>query len=158
MGNQISRKPIEWVVNGNGCFVCVSHSKDKTGYARYRANGKLTRLHVYVYEQMFGSKPKGFVVMHKCDNPTCINPEHLMLGTQKENVHDMINKNRKASLEGIRNPMVRLTEEQVIEILKDNRPQVEIAKRYGVKQAHISAIKLGKTWKHLHDMCIKGVS
>ena len=153
MGNQFSRKNIEWDVNENGCYVCTSHAKDKFGYIRIRIDGKLDRLHREIYRQCLGEIPIGNVVMHKCDNPSCINIEHLILGTQIENIKDCINKKRRWIPTGIKNGRAKLNEMQISNILSDNRRQIDIAKDYGVTQAHISLIKLNKTWKH--DMYLK---
>lgn len=146
MGNQYNRKPIEYEINKNGCHICTSHSKDKEGYARYRVNGKLKRLHRVLYENKYGEIPKGRVLLHKCDNPSCINIEHLKLGTQKENVQDCIDKERRWIPKGTKNGKAKLTDSQIEKILKDDRTQKEIAKEYKVTQQHISAIKLHKFW------------
>ena len=150
MGNQFSRRKIEWIENDNGCHICTSHAKDAEGYILYRANGRVNRLHRYLFEQKYGEIPKGYVVMHICDNPSCINLEHLKLGTQKENVEDCVNKKRKWIPFGERNPKSKLTQQQVINILKDKRRQIDIAKEYGITQAQVSAIKLKKTWKTIY--------
>ena len=119
---------------------------DKTGYILYRINGKANRLHKYLYEQTHGKALNGFVVMHICDTPSCINIEHLKLGTQKENVQDCINKSRKWIPDGIKNPKAKLTEEQVIEIREDKRKQIDIARDYGVSQVNVSSIKRRDSW------------
>ena len=64
------------------------------GYGRVKVDGKAKRVHRVMWELRHGPIPDGMVVMHKCDNPKCCNPEHLELGTQRENVADMIQKNR----------------------------------------------------------------
>lgn len=86
-------KPITWEVNKNDCWICTSHKKDKDGYPV----GYRRKIHRHVYEQCFREIPIGMVVMHKCDNPSCINPEHLKLGTYKENTQDMYQKKRNVS-------------------------------------------------------------
>lgn len=86
------RRPIEYYVNENGCHICTSHSKDKDGYIKINRDG-FWRLHRWIHWKNTGEKPE--VVMHTCDNPSCINPEHLKSGTHKENIRDMWNKGRQ---------------------------------------------------------------
>ncbi len=69
-------------------------SKSKSGYGQVNVAGKMKRAHRHVYEQHFGLIPKGMIIMHLCDNPSCINIEHLKMGTMKDNVADMISKKR----------------------------------------------------------------
>lgn len=146
MGNQFNRRGVKWYENEEGCHICTSHSRDAGGYIRYKVNGKLKKLHKHLFEQTYGEAPEGHVVMHICDTPSCINLEHLKLGTQKENVIDCISKQRKWIPIGECNPRAKLTEAQVKEILKDNRRQIDIARDYEISQAQVSAIKLHKSW------------
>jgi hypothetical protein len=72
---------------------------DKDGYGQCHAakvakDNKVTRAHQLAWVMMNGSIPEGMLVCHTCDNPTCVNPKHLFLGTNRDNVHDMINKGR----------------------------------------------------------------
>ncbi len=66
----------------------------QNGYGHYTLKRKDYRSHIVSYEINFGKIPEGFLVCHKCDNPLCVNPEHLFLGSQKENTLDMISKGR----------------------------------------------------------------
>ena len=94
-------KPITWKELENGCWECTSHGKVGRGYAQIKPYGeKRTLVTRYLYEQLFGEIPDGMVVMHKCDNPKCINPEHLKLGTYADNVEDMKVKNRGKNHKG----------------------------------------------------------
>jgi DNA-binding CsgD family transcriptional regulator len=89
-------------------------------------------------------------VCHRCDTPLCVNPEHLFLGTQKDNLQDMAAKDRH--LRGERGTAVVLTEEQVLkmlEMLKTEMSQASIARAFGVSQMTVSRIKLGRRWKYL---------
>ena len=74
----------------NGCIKCLSHCTDKDGYVRIRYNGKHDRLFRVLYTIKYGEIPKGMVLRHLCNNAWCVNVEHLKVGTQKENVQDMI--------------------------------------------------------------------
>ena len=97
--------------------------------------------------------PPKMEVCHTCDNPSCVNPEHLFLGTHKENMKDRERKGRRTPPKGEKNGKARLTEEQVIEIKKalkeGNISGTELAKIYKVTKVQISYIKLGKSWSHV---------
>lgn len=93
-GNCIGNsKPIIYVITENNCWECISHSKNK-GYPQiYRRNSK-EKGYRYVYELYKGKIPEGLHIMHLCDNPACINPNHLKPGTHQDNMDDMNNKGR----------------------------------------------------------------
>jgi len=99
-----------------------------------------------------GELPKELHVCHKCDVPLCVNPNHLFLGTNADNVADKIAKGR-SSYDGFKpgedHPQSILTSEQINSIRLDGRNAAEIAKIYGVSRSHIDGIKSGKTWKSL---------
>jgi hypothetical protein len=76
-----------------GCWLWTG-SVDKSGYGTTKLDGKWRTMHRLSWEYHNGQIPKGLQVLHKCDVPSCINPEHLFLGTQKDNVHDGIRKGR----------------------------------------------------------------
>lgn len=97
-----------------------------------------------MWEQCFGEIPDGMLVCHKCDNRQCVNPEHLFLGTNRQNMLDACGKHRIAF--GKRNGSTKLTEEQVTEIRESNLNQYALAEKYGVGQSTIRDIKLGMTW------------
>jgi hypothetical protein len=141
------KKPYEFKITDSGCWECTSHRKDKCGYIKITFDGISNRLHRYLYETLFGEIPKGYVVMHKCDNPSCINPEHLTIGTHSDNMKDMVIKNR--SLRGIKHPKSKLTDEQVISILNDNRSLHKIANEYDVSFQLIGKIKTGKARSYI---------
>lgn len=87
-------KPIEVVVNENGCWECISHAKDSVGYCIINRNGTRTSVHRYVYTLYKGEIPEGLCILHSCDNRCCCNPNHLSVGTHKENMEDMHKKGR----------------------------------------------------------------
>lgn len=87
--------PIVWMEDPEtGCWECTSHPLNTSGYPRIGKNGKQYCVHRFLYEELFGPVPEGHVVRHKCDNRRCINPEHLELGTYKENSQDMVERKR----------------------------------------------------------------
>jgi len=147
-------KVIEYVIDINSnCWNCISHPLDKDGYPKICRNNKETRGNRYVYEREHGEIPKGLVIRHTCDNPTCINPNHLVLGTYKENAEDRVSRDRGAF--GERNGTSKLTEDQVFAILKDDREYREIAPDYNVHYSLIGLIKTRKKWKYLQGMAVR---
>lgn len=94
-----------------------------------------------------GNIPSGLVVRHSCDNPTCVNPKHLLLGTHQDNVADRVNRNRSAI--GERNGRSKLNPEQVKEILASADTPTILGKRYHVDPRLIVKIKKREIWKHL---------
>jgi len=135
-------------VTESGCWECTSHKADSHGYIKVRVNKKQVYLHRIVYEERFGELKKDIVVRHKCDNPKCINPDHLVEGTYADNSKDMINRNR--SMQGVKNRAAMLTEQQVLEIFANKTDtNVKLAQKYNVVNGTIRAIRIGKTWKHI---------
>ncbi len=128
-----------------GCWQWTS-TLDYTGYGRFHVSPQQrgAMAHRYSYELHYGSIPEGFDCLHKCDNPACVNPDHLFLGTHQDNMTDMVKKGRVAK---------KLTKQDVLNIrqLYTSRKwrQKEIAKRYNVHQSHISYIVNYKYWKHI---------
>lgn len=138
-------KKIEFEVNENGCFECTSHAFNRYGYPEVSRNGQKRMMSRLVYTEMFGEIPKGMVVRHKCDNPACINPEHLTIGTKKDNTMDMVMRGRTRSL---------FNEDQVREIKRlfaeTDLSNPQIAKMFSVHRSLIYGMRIGKTWKHIH--------
>lgn len=86
-------------VSDNGCWE-YTNKLDRCGYGRFKLGIRSLGAHKISYVIHKGDVPLGFVVMHSCDNPKCINPDHLSLGTVKDNVHDCIEKGRFYSVGG----------------------------------------------------------
>lgn len=144
-------KKIEIEVKENGCIECISHYKLSTGYYLMALNYQRKSIHRHVYEEMFGEIPDGLVVRHKCDNRGCINPEHMELGTSKDNSQDMVKHGR--SLKGVKNPNAILTEDDVTEIRSLSNQgfkRKEICKMFGLKNVDtVTSIKYGHSWSHV---------
>lgn len=141
------RKEIMVEIDKNGCHNCISHAKTEHGYIRLHRGKKLIRLHRYIYEMKYGKIPKGLFACHKCDNRVCLNPEHIFLGDNKDNMNDMMNKNRQAR--GEKSGMSKLTEKQVYNILISNKPFSFLSKKYNITVNIISKIKNRQIWKHI---------
>jgi len=132
----------------DGCWVWPLW-KDKDGYGRTQVNGKTAIAHRVAYSLTNGHIPDGLCVLHHCDNRSCCNPEHLFLGTPKDNYDDAYRKGRVSV--GERNGISKLTKEKVLSIRKDIRKQVVIAEEYGILQTTVSEIKNKHLWRHLND-------
>ena len=134
------RKSIEYDINENDCHICTSHSRDRNGYARIIYNGVKIGVHKMLYLQRHGedSIPKDNVLMHKCDNPNCINVDHLTSGTHQENMKDMKEKGRAKG-----NKRKRLTKEEVRFILEnvENLIVCELAKKFDVNPRTIQSVR-----------------
>lgn len=123
------------------------------GYGRLKINKQSKWAHRASYEHYVGAIPNGQLVLHHCDTPACINPEHLFLGTQKDNIADCCRKGRRgrsgASLVGEANPARKLTAADVLAMRASHESQTALAARYGVSQARVSKILRREAWKHL---------
>jgi hypothetical protein len=147
-------KPIKYIVTETGCHECVSHVKNDSGYPciRREMNGKSKNITVakYLWIQKYGLIPSKLEICHTCDNPACINIDHLWAGTHLENTKDMMTKNRHIGYAiGEQNINCKLTKDKIKLIRNDKRIGKEIALEYGVTQANISLIKKGQTWRHV---------
>ena len=128
----------EWTGQTQG-----GYGRFKIGKSRYNANR-------ISYAIAYGCTPADKFVCHICDNPLCVRPDHLFLGTATENALDRMQKNRTAK--GSDAGGAILKENQVIKILKDTRFQSVIAKEYGVSKSTIGKIKSGKNWLHVRNI------
>lgn len=157
-------------VNKNGALILDTPCWEWLGwlntnrYGYFWINGKDVSAHRYSYEIKNGPIPKGLWILHKCDNPTCMNPDHLFVGTAKDNTQDMIKKGRKADTsvlpkaKGIGHGNAKLTDEQVHQI-REEYPFVKshrkLAKKFGVTKTVITNILGGIGWKHVPIRSIK---
>ena len=123
------------------------------GYGAFSiGHAKTGRAHCYSWTLHFGDRGDN-LVLHKCDNPICVNPSHLMLGSHQDNVADKCAKGRQGI--GSRNSMAVLTEEQVREIKRRYIPRCAVngagplGREFGCSLSAIDAIGRGKTWKHI---------
>jgi predicted XRE-type DNA-binding protein len=140
-----------------GCFNCTSHKPGKRGYPRFNVDidgeKKCTPVHRVVYEFFNGKIPKNrnVVVRHLCDNKMCINPKHLSLGSQQDNLNDA-KRNRRIP-RGEQRSNAKLTAEKVAEIKKLYREkkynQYELSPLFGVSRGCICSIVRGKSWVHV---------
>lgn len=135
----------------NGCW--EFNKLDKQGYGYLCFNGKAERAHRFSYKMLVGEIPDNIFVCHKCDNPSCVNPDHLFLGTPADNTQDMLKKKRDNPQRGSKSSNSKLTEEQVIfikELIRNGEKYSTIAKKFNVSAGAISLIANNKNWKHVN--------
>jgi hypothetical protein len=139
--------------------------KNSTGYASFRFDGSVRHASRFSYRLFCGEIPHGLWVLHKCDNPVCVNPKHLFLGTVSDNHIDMVLKGRAAigDKNGTRkNPecvkrgslhyRAKLTESEVLqirELAEKGMPHVKIAELFGLKWRHVGLIVRRDSWRHI---------
>ena len=128
----------------NGCWQWRAHT-DKDGYGILPGANQNTRSHRLSYEIHIGEIPKEMIVCHHCDNPGCVNPDHLFVGTPKDNAHDALQKGRHYI--GEKNGRSKLTVEKAKEILNSDMNGQKLADKFGVNRSTINNVKRGVTWK-----------
>lgn len=123
------------------------------GYGNLRLNYKSTRAHRLSWELTYGEIPEGASVLHKCDNPGCVRPNHLFIGTQQDNIRDAYKKGRMVDNSGEKGGMSKLTENKINTIRKmyavGNISQKVLGRLFGVGQYQISRIVNKLRWKHI---------
>lgn len=143
------------VVRGPKCWTWISSTS--RGYGMFWLSGRSVLAHRVSWEIHNGPIPDGMDVLHKCDRPYCVNPDHLFLGTHLDNMADMRRKNRtgpraKHINVGETHPRAKLTEDDVRRIrdlYKIGLSQHKIAEKFGVNQGTVSQILSGKIWTHV---------
>lgn len=141
----------------SGCWLWSGDYFRKEGYGRFFLDGRDRQAHRVSFEVANGVIPGGLCVLHRCDLPPCVNPAHLFLGTQHENVRDMVRKGREHSgptpaLQGERNAQAKLTERDVLEIRALHRSGFgykRIAPWFRVHHTTIRNIVLRLKWRHV---------
>jgi hypothetical protein len=138
-------KPIHWLKEGE-CIRCTSHALGGPGYPEKMVGGVHSTI-PRIIASRFKKLAKGLCVRHTCDNRWCINPSHLIVGTQTDNMRDMNERGRTAM--GENNGKAKLTSNQVLAIRNSTEPQRVTAVKYGVSQSLVSRIRARQWWKHV---------
>jgi hypothetical protein len=128
-------------------------TKNHTGYGQFSIGRKGKKLaHRLAWQLTCGSIPQGKCVLHRCDNPKCVNPAHLFLGSQQDNIDDMVSKGRHGDARGVNNGRSKLTEQDVLTVRSLSEQginQLVIAAKFNVHRSAIYKIASRKTWKHI---------
>ena len=132
------------VKKSDGCWEWTAYKNEK-GYGRFlwpkSGHRSMMMAHRFSYIVHYGAFDESLFILHKCDNPSCVNPEHLFTGTHQDNVRDMLEKGRDTQR--------KLTESDVIKIrglAENGTPSLEISRMYNIDKAHAWAVTRGKSW------------
>lgn len=149
----VKRFSEKWKLNSDsGCWEWTASLAGK-GYGQIKIPGERKQMYAHRLSWMIhkGEVPQGKSVLHRCDNPKCVNPNHLFVGTHQDNSTDMKGKGRH--LYGERNDRSILTESDVRAIKtlleEGSLPQWRIAEMFGIQQMQVSRIKRGLRWSHV---------
>lgn len=134
----------------DGCWYWTS-DMNQSGYGRIFVNGIATLAHRFSYSINVDDIHVGLQVLHKCDNRLCVNPYHLFLGTNDDNMKDKVKKGR--SQKGEKHPRCKVTTEAVIQIRKMFEDGIRVShitrSNFGLSRSGIQSILEKKTWKHI---------
>lgn len=121
------------------------------GYGRLQWKGKQYKAYRMAWSVKHGPIPKGGHILHRCDNRGCVNAEHLKLGTNRQNVDDMMTKKRHLGrvMHGVKHPLAKLTDDLVRYIRASSERGVDLAEDLGVSATAICSARKGKSWKHV---------
>lgn len=150
----------EKVEKTDSCWVWTG-SKDRYGW--FRVGSKMTKAHRFSYIIHKGEIPLGMCVLHKCDNPPCVNPTHLYIGTMADNNRDMISKkrfhngaNNSRKPMGENHPFSKMTLKKVIKAKAEYTPGtnggvMRLANKYGISYHSMWNILNGRTWQEKYQ-------
>jgi hypothetical protein len=139
----VSDFPTKYDINDSGCWIWNGYI-NPSGYGQTSYN---TLAHRISYEMHFGAIPDGHFVCHKCDVPSCVNPDHLFAGTTQENTADKVSKGRQTK--GELCAKAKLTADNVREIRASSLTSAALARIYGVSDVAVCYVRLRKTWRHV---------
>ncbi len=153
---EAASRPIFWshVNYLSDCWEWTGAVTTEWGYGRLRYSGHDFTAHRCSYEYAYGVIPDGLFVLHKCDNPPCVKPTHLFLGTAKDNTQDMLAKGRAARIgaRGMANRTAKLTDSTVIEMRERyarGERVADLAAEVGIIDSYARLIIKGKAWAHV---------
>lgn len=133
----------------DGCWFWTAR-KSPQGYGRFSLGGRNHIASRVVYELLVGAIPPDMHVLHRCDNPSCVNPSHLWLGTNTDNIADRMRKGRSRGFPGEANGNRRLTADDVRSIRRevaDGARKADVARKFGVPRGHVGQIVSRASWR-----------
>lgn len=140
------------VASVDQCWLWTS-STDVWGYGLLLRAGRMARAHRISYELNVGPIPDGLYVLHHCDNPTCVNPQHLYAGTPADNARDREARGRRIAAHGSQSGKAKLTESVVGEMRRayanGGTTHAALGKRFGVAEQTVQNVLAHKTWQHV---------
>lgn len=122
------------------------------GYGRIKVDGKAVLAHRYAYELAFGSIPAGVFVLHRCDNPACVRPSHLFLGSHTDNMRDMLSKGRGVFPKGSHHGNAKLSESDVTSMRQRHaggESCASLGQEFGIGRGTVHRIVTGRAWRHV---------
>lgn len=140
----------------HGCWEWTGR-RDKDGYGIAKLKGKSRRAHRLIWQATFGTIPDRLLICHQCDNPPCIRPDHLFLGTPKGNIQFSVARGRHAILKnrkdqpGEKNGQAKLSRADVMLIAKSKNGSRKVAAEFGISKTQVLRIRRGQSWSFLHS-------
>jgi hypothetical protein len=128
----------------SGCWLWIG-ATNAQGYGRIKVGSTPSRAHRVAWAMHYGAIPAGMDVLHKCDTPSCVNPDHLFLGGDAENAMDRERKGRGVRLFGERHGRSKISDKEADAIRADSRSHREIGFAYGISHTQVGHIKCGKS-------------
>ena len=151
--NEIKRFENKFIPEPNsGCWLWFGALHNKLGYGSFRYLGNTVKAHRASWLIYNGKIEENKCVLHKCDNPFCVNPKHLFIGTQQDNISDMKAKGRAKGVVGSRHHNSKINEEQVIQIRNLSKNGVkfkELLTMFDIKKSMLSYVLNRTFWKHV---------
>lgn len=132
----------------SGCWLWLGGTNQKNyGHIWSSELKRHERAHRMVYQILIGAIPAGQQLLHRCDNPYCVNPDHMFVGSNAENMADRDAKGRQARGESC--ALAKLTEDQVRAIRQSSGSHVAVGKQFGTSAMNVADIRHRRTWKHI---------
>jgi hypothetical protein len=133
----------------SGCWLWIASARNESGYGSFSVNGRNELAHRVSWMIHKGPIPDGLQALHRCDNRWCVNPEHLFLGTNADNVADKESKGRGGQPVGSRHWSAKLRDADVVKIRADKRSAYVIGPEFGLNPATVNRIRSRQTWRHV---------
>ncbi len=154
------KRPLNWIITEKECHEIINCKLNNSQYPRIIYKGMVMNISRAIWDQVYGPIPPRLYVLHSCDNKKCINPEHLFLGTQEDNMNDMIRKGRHrtrpANRCGENSGTAKLKNEDVLFIRKhyklynyNHSNKFQLALKFNVSKSCITQIVTHTRWKHI---------
>jgi hypothetical protein len=133
----------------SGCWLWTAAVSNR-GYGQfYVGSRRVEQSHVAAYQMFIGSIPEGHIIRHRCDTPACVNPQHLLTGTHRDNALDRESRKRRKPPRGTINGRCKLSESDILAIRESTEKTNKLATRYGIAPAYVRAIKTRRSWRWL---------
>lgn len=144
-------KTLEWIRDGD-CIRCISHGSNYKGYPMITRNGIQNPIARHILRRRHGQLTPDRVSRHTCDHPWCIRPDHILIGSNADNVRDKVKRGRQYRPQGEKHPFTSLTNKQVFEIVNLRKEGMKfrvLAEVFGVSISAVNHIIHGRTWRHI---------